>query len=434
VKYQIGYLQVRKSAAPGGSPDNENFSFPVGDDKGKTRYITVDKIYDDGAVAAWNRQCTDRPILVGDRIISVNEFTAAEHGPNALLQECKRSRTIRFSIERAAEPALQPIPVPSIIKQQATPTRSVVPNKAESATITEPVSVVEQPRTLSGKGPEEPSPVPLPIKPYEAPQTIHHDGKGSSYWNREQGSGYYDNNAPTGKNGMQHTTQSQNNVPPHAPIGHFPTQSHGPQHGHVPTSHHGPQQSYIPPQHQMPPHGHIPPPGPAHQSHIPPHGHITPPAATPQNHMPPAHVPHGHFPPHGNMHPHGHVPPRHHIPPHGNMHPHGHVPAQHHLPPHPHHMPAHSHHVPPHPHHMPPHSHHMPPHHHHMPPHRVPPHVPHHHVGKGGVPAQQYHQPFPAHYPPQSDPMMGYPAHHAPRVPVQYPQHQQHCHQAYNYY
>eukprot|EP00397_Hematodinium_sp_SG-2012_P005779 GEMP01005802.1.p1 GENE.GEMP01005802.1~~GEMP01005802.1.p1 ORF type:complete len:271 (-),score=69.30 GEMP01005802.1:3104-3916(-) len=64
--------------------------------------VVVDRIFDDGAVAAWNRQCTDRPIFVGDRIIGVNEFVAHAgfSSQQELLSECKRSRTLRLRIER----------------------------------------------------------------------------------------------------------------------------------------------------------------------------------------------------------------------------------------------------------------------------------------------------------------------------------------------
>jgi len=62
--------------------------------------IIVDQIYEEGAVAAWNRQCTDRPILIGDRIVGVNGYTAAEHGSHELLRECKQSRTLKLRLER----------------------------------------------------------------------------------------------------------------------------------------------------------------------------------------------------------------------------------------------------------------------------------------------------------------------------------------------
>lgn len=68
--------------------------------------LRVESVRAEGAVEAWNRQCvgstaSDKAVLPGDRIISVNNIT---HDPKAMLEECRDKQLLKLTVVRGAEP------------------------------------------------------------------------------------------------------------------------------------------------------------------------------------------------------------------------------------------------------------------------------------------------------------------------------------------
>jgi len=75
--------------------------------------LLVEGVRAEGAVDAWNRQCvascSDRAVMRGDRIVSVN---AIANDPEMMLAECKNKQLLKFTVVRAHCP-LPEMPSPA---------------------------------------------------------------------------------------------------------------------------------------------------------------------------------------------------------------------------------------------------------------------------------------------------------------------------------
>lgn len=88
---------------------------------GRGSTLRIERVLPGGAAEAWNRQCSSsgaasRVLLVGDRIVSVNDIAG---NPQAMVQECSNRRLLRLQVVRSSRCQQQLIASPTLSPSSA---------------------------------------------------------------------------------------------------------------------------------------------------------------------------------------------------------------------------------------------------------------------------------------------------------------------------
>jgi hypothetical protein len=114
------------------------------------RSLRVEGVRPDGAVDAWNRQCSCstfayKTVLPGDTIVSVNGIT---QDPAKMLEECRDRQLLKLAIERQRNPVAAVANRPSTLRAEASvfvPQSPAPASDRDAAPVQEPIAETEQP-------------------------------------------------------------------------------------------------------------------------------------------------------------------------------------------------------------------------------------------------------------------------------------------------